>query len=431
MKNHPNEIKAAIENTIDEVAEKLRKEGKFQRMRKLPPETVIRLLISMRGGGLNKELYDAHVNASPAAFSMRRKLISEKDMEDILETFNDTIKNEKTYEGYQIFAVDGTSVNLPRNSESKSFVKNAGHPNGLNQLHVTPLFDVLSNIYRYCVIQPQTTQDEIGALLYMLAWYDFETPTLIIGDRGFESYEVIAAFQEKAYADYLIRVRQGKNTMREIRKLPEQELDRDLSFYVTTSQTNAAKAADHVIIPKRKERTFVPPPQFGTKPDFSEKYRIQFRAVRFLLSTGEYETLITSLSRSITLAQIKELYRARWSIETSFRTLKYSIGLTNLHGKRDEFARQEIYAAMIMSNFASKIVENIVSQKKKENAYLYAVDMKMAIHLCREFLRTKHADGDKLLQEFARYTEPVRPGRSDVRKLRAKGFVGFVYRVAA
>lgn len=44
MKNHPNEIKAAIENTIDEVAEKLRKEGKFQRMRKLPPETVIRLL---------------------------------------------------------------------------------------------------------------------------------------------------------------------------------------------------------------------------------------------------------------------------------------------------------------------------------------------------------------------------------------------------
>ena len=223
MKNHPNEIKAAIENTIDEVAEKLRKEGKFQRMRKLPPETVIRLLISMRGGGLNKELYDAHVNASPAAFSMRRKLISEKDMEDILETFNDTIKNEKTYEGYQIFAVDGTSVNLPRNSESKSFVKNAGHPNGLNQLHVTPLFDVLSNIYRYCVIQPQTTQDEIGALLYMLAWYDFETPTLIIGDRGFESYEVIAAFQEKAYADYLIRVRQGKNTMREIRKLPEQE----------------------------------------------------------------------------------------------------------------------------------------------------------------------------------------------------------------
>ena len=86
MKNHPNEIKAAIENTIDEVAEKLRKEGKFQRMRKLPPETVIRLLISMRGGGLNKELYDAHVNASPAAFSMRRKLISEKDMEDILET---------------------------------------------------------------------------------------------------------------------------------------------------------------------------------------------------------------------------------------------------------------------------------------------------------------------------------------------------------
>lgn len=31
-------------------------------------------------------------------------------------------------------------------------------------------------------------------------------------------------------------------------------------------------------------------------------------------------------------AEIKELYHARWGIETAFRELKYGIGLVNLHG---------------------------------------------------------------------------------------------------
>lgn len=167
--NHPDEIKAVLEDTIDEVAAKLRKEGKFQRDRLLPPETLIRLLLSMRGGSLQKELYDARVSASAAAFSMRRKLLDEQAMKVLFENFNERCGWTSTFQGYRIFAVDGTTVNLPRNPKSESFLKNAGHPNGLNQLHLTPLFDIASNVYRHCVIQPQNYQDEIGALLFMLA----------------------------------------------------------------------------------------------------------------------------------------------------------------------------------------------------------------------------------------------------------------------
>lgn len=48
-----------------------------------------------------------------------------------------------------------------------------------------------------------------------------------------------------------------------------------------------------------------------------------------------------------------------------------------------------------------------------------------------EDIRTPKADGDKLMENIARYTVPVRPGRQDLRDLRVKGFPGFVYRVAA
>ncbi|MBQ7820907.1 MAG: hypothetical protein IJ391_01300 [Clostridia bacterium] len=42
-----------------------------------------------------------------------------------------------------------------------------------------------------------------------------------------------------------------------------------------------------------------------------------------------------------------------------------------------------------------------------------------------------NADGDLLMHEIAQYTEPVRPGRSDERKIVPKSFSGFTYRVRA
>ncbi|MCO8241010.1 transposase, partial [Streptococcus suis] len=41
--------------------------------------------------------------------------------------------------------------------------------------------------------------------------------------------------------------------------------------------------------------------------------------------------------------KLKDLYAYRWGIETSFRDLKYSIGLTHFHAKKKEGILQEIY----------------------------------------------------------------------------------------
>lgn len=156
-----------------------------------------------------------------------------------------------------------------------------------------------------------------------------------------------------------------------------------------------------------------------------------FRVVRFLLESGEYETVATSLPRSFTIEDIKELYHKRWGIETSFRELKYAIGLVNLHGKSDAFAMQEIYAAMIMYNFSNRIASTVVVQQKKENTYCYQINFTMAIFLCREFFKNRLEDGALLIKTINRYIEPIRPDRMDKRKLRPKGFIGFTYRVAA
>ncbi len=56
---------------------------------------------------------------------------------------------------------------------------------------------------------------------------------------------------------------------------------------------------------------------------------------------------------------IRELYHLRWGIESSFRDLKYTMGLVNLHGKSDCFVEQELYAAMTMFNFTSRIARGL------------------------------------------------------------------------
>ena len=134
------------------------------------------------------------------------------------DRFNSTCTDSELFHGYRLLAVDGTTVNLPRNPKAPSFVQNDGIPKGVNQLHVTPFYDILSRTFTDLVIQPEPRKDENGALVEMLKRNTFTQKTLIIADRGFESYNLIAHCLEKENVDFLIRVRQNYSAMREIRK---------------------------------------------------------------------------------------------------------------------------------------------------------------------------------------------------------------------
>ena len=141
--------------------------------------------------------------------------------------------------------------------------------------------------------------------------------------------------------------------------------------------------------------------------------------------------LATSLPKSFTSEDLKELYHKRWTIENSFRFLKHCVALTALHGKSDEFVRQEIYCALTMYNFCSRIAAAVVVEKTDGNKYEYKVNFTMALYLCKHFFRDDNADGEKLVQDISRYTEPVRLDRKEERKKKAKGFIGFTYRISA
>ncbi|WP_333791978.1 transposase, partial [Muricomes intestini] len=88
-----------------------------------------------------------------------------------------------------------------------------------------------------------------------------------------------------------------------------------------------------------------------------DTYELSFRIVRFPISASSYECIVTNLpADEFPAERIKKVYNARWGIESSFRKLKYSIGLSNFHTYKPEYIKQEIWAKLIaykLPNFLS------------------------------------------------------------------------------
>ena len=128
--------------------------------------------------------------------------------------------------------------------------------------------------------------------------------------------------------------------------------------------------------------------------------------------------------------EIKKLYAMRWGIETSFRELKYAVGLTSFHSKKREYITQEIWARLILYNFCEIITAHVVINKCTQK-HVYQVNYTFAIHICRYFI-SKMAEKSPPDVEalISKEILPVRPERHVPRKVVHKKVVSFLYRVA-
>lgn len=111
--------------------------------------------------------------------------------------------------------------------------------------------------------------------------------------------------------------------------------------------------------------------------------------------------------------KLKVLYARRWGIETSFRTLKYTVGLTKFHARKAASILQEIWARLISYNFTSAVMDCIEIPAKNSNKYAYKVSASAAVLACRRFILTLIAGAAfDLLVLLKRELVPIRLDRS-------------------
>ena len=436
MKNYPKYIKSTLNTVIRDMSKHpedfCSRPGKdFTRKRKLPFEKILSLLVKMGGHSLRDEMLDClnfeEMPASVSALVQQRRKILPEALEYLFHKFTATCEKPKLYKGYRLLAVDGSDLQFTANpNDPLSYFSGVNGQKPYSFLHLNALYDLNSNLYLDAVVQKRRAANENAALVSMVDRSEIQEPVILTADRGYESYNTLEHIVRKGWK-YLIRLRESKGIISSL-PLPEGDFDMPVQLYLTRKQNKILKELQkqhpgkYRFLPTNVNFDYLP---WGT----DGFYPISFRIVRFKISDELTETLITNLDRATFPADdLKYLYHLRWGIETSFRQLKYTIGLSLFQSKKVEYITQEIFARLTMYNFCELITSHVVIQKKRRK-YVYQTNFTAAVHICRQFLRGA-VPPPKVEDLIKVHIVPIRPGRSTPRRTKNIKFNGFFYRIA-
>ena len=306
----------------------------------------------------------------------------------------------------------------------KLFWERNQHGSIVNKLHLNAFYDVLNRIYTDVLVQTVADYNEFRACATMIDRSKLEN-VILVADRGYENYNIFAHAIEKGWK-FAIRVKdKNSNGIASGLNLPSNdELDIDITQIFSRKNTKTTKNAGYKWMPVNQVFDYLP-----RKSD--KTYELSFRIIRFPIGSNSYEIIITNLDRNIfDVKKIKEIYHLRWGIETSFRELKYAIGLTSFHARKPDFIKQEIYARLLLYNYCELITTHVIKQMKN-NDKTKQVNFTIAIYICREYLRNKrNLSPPNVINLIEKHVLPVRPGRKGPRKVKPQASVSFLYRVA-
>lgn len=433
-----SQVKSALSSIISDLSKTpwlfLRNPAKdFTRKRKLRFQDVVFLLLSMEAKSTTNELLDYFKCAAdmptPSALRQQRDKILPEAFEFLFREFAAMRDDTALYRGYRLLAADGSDLAIsPNPSDYDSYYPGANGQKHYSLLHLNALYDLQQKTYVDALVQKSRKTNEQRALCDMVDRSHIPN-AILLADRGYEGYNSLAHIQEKGWK-FLFRIKDNVCGIAAGLTLPKScAFDVAFSLKLSNKQSNEAKllykdSNHYKCLCNGKPFDFLP--STSRKADPMLFYELSFRIVRFKISEDSYETVITNLDYSPD--ELKQLYAMRWGIETSFRDLKYTVGLSAFHSKKVEHILQEIFARLTMYNFAERITACVVIRRGCKK-HAYQANFSAAVHICREFLRgnVHPPDVEALL---ARFISPVRPDRKHTRKLSPKGFVSFLYRVA-
>lgn len=354
----------------------------------------IRKTLALEVLKFNKLIGNEDFNMTKQAFSTARKQINPEAFKELMNLSVDTFLEEhdcEKYKGYRLFAIDGTTLNIPKtinNLEYYGAVKN------ICQARASILCELHSSV----IIDSQLSPIKVGegklAKKHLKKYFEFAgNKDLVIFDRAYASRELIEQFVSNN-SKYLMRVQRKFN--KEIDNSTKED------FYITLDTLNGKK--------------------------------LKVRVIKFVLESGETESLITNLSRTaFKKSDFEELYFMRWGVESKYNTLKNKILIEHFSGKSKICIEQDFYATMYLTNLVAlaKLESDEVITSNNLNSdlkYEYHTNEKMLIGCLKDELillllcsdnQKRKVLFEKLIATVSKFKSEIKPGRSAPRNLDA------------
>lgn len=365
----------------------------FTRERKMGFEKAVCFLLDMRKTTLQTRLnqFFRQIKGgdpiSQPAFTKLRSQFSHKPFEIMVR---ELVKKEYSgqyetplWHGYTVLAVDGSYLQLPTTPElAEEFgVRGAGNRPGAG---VSVLYDVLHGWVIDAEID-RTDRNERKSLERHMEFLKSELPqvaarTLLLADRGYPSHDLLEKAQEYGLK-YVMRC--STQSFREAMKAPMG------SSVVTLKNVQTV------------------------------------RVIKFLLDSGEIETLVTNLF-DVPEDEFPTLYAMRWGVETLYHELKRIICVEKFSGKTPNSIRQDFWASMVLIIYAAifqKEADEAVAERQKDKQLKHTYHARtsdLIVTLRDRFIFASLCGHPQLasmelgsvMRELTRVVSPVRPGRS-------------------
>lgn len=384
---------SAVRSVADTISDFAVHPGKdFTRRRKFPADKLLAFLASEGSSSTKNELLDFFDmdpdKPTDSAFNQQRAKLRPEAVEAVFHKFNESMDPLDGRTDYRFLAADGSTAaffSKPKFPSDEYFVAQGHSAKGFYNIHINALYDLDRHTYTDALLQPIHQKDEFRAFCVMVDRHTVSggAKNVYIGDRGYCSYNNMAHVMEKQQY-FLFRTKDihSKGLAGGFDFPPEEAFDIDVDVALVRSKSSKIKTggACRRFIDKATSFDFI---EYGSK----DVYRMAFRIVRFPISDGVYECVVTNLPREgFPPERISRLYFSRWGIETSFRKLKYTVGLSNFHAYKPEYVQQEIWARLLTYNLTETLV-NHTAIEKRGTKHAYKVNFSSAVHICRSFLR--------------------------------------------
>lgn len=334
---------------------------------------------------------------SKQALSKARQFINPALFKELyylsVDLFYKQLPSRKLWNGYHLFAIDGSKIELPNSkSNFEFFGEMFGYPDpnrrftmGLGSI----VYDVLDDYIVHASFQRYLASERSAALehLHNLEDLNIYQNSVVIFDRGYYSEDMFRYCVEHQHL-CLMRLKQNYNI--------------------------AKKCSGDII-------TVLP----GNEKDRTEDTKI--RVIEVILNDGTKEYLATNLFDShISQQMFRELYFYRWPVETKYKELKSRLAIEEFSGATTTSVLQEFYINVLLSNLSSliknQVDEEIQITAKSTNKYRYQANRAFIIGriktivpkiLCNLFDLSAI---DRLYKESLRCRSQIMPGRTFRRK---------------
>jgi len=358
-----------------------------------------------------KTIYDkneASQHITKSAFFQARKQLSYTAFKElnrhIIEDIYHKPKNYKTWKGFRLCAIDGTSIRLPNEPNIiDHFGLQRGRPGqaDCSMGMASVFYDVLNHQVLDSTIRPKGTSEHLCAEEH-LAYAN--SKDLVIYDRGYNAFWLYALHIKHNYA-FCMRAKTNKDL------IVKQFIESNEKERIVTIKPNKPSI-------KTCREKGIP-----TAP-------IRLRLVRVDLD-NEVEVLITNIMDSLKYdaSVFKSLYHHRWGIEENYKRLKQWVEIENFSGKSALSVQQDFYAKIVAANLTALMAmaaQKTVTKETKQSKLAYQINFSQALSKMKHRMVALilQANNDislfiyRTISYISKTIEAIRHGRSAPRKLK-------------